>query len=99
MEANRQDGDELLAVARAGADGFAQFYRHFERSMLGFFMRETGRPDLAADLAAETFARALESVAAFDPAIAETFFGALRGRDKQFKTLAHDFLDRRFDFR
>ena len=36
--------------------------------MLGFFMRATGRPDLAADLAAETFARALESVTAFDPA-------------------------------
>ena len=34
--------------------------------MLGFFMRATGQPDVAADLAAETFARALESLARFD---------------------------------
>jgi RNA polymerase sigma-70 factor (ECF subfamily) len=37
--------------------------------MLGFFMSATGRPDLAADLTAETFARALESITAFDPAL------------------------------
>ena len=30
-------------------------------------MRATARPELAADLAAETFARALESLAAYDP--------------------------------
>ncbi len=36
--------------------------------MLGFFMRATGQPDLAADLAAETFARALETISAFDRA-------------------------------
>ena len=69
------DGDELLAAARSGAREFAAFYRHFERSMLGFFMRATGRPDVAADLAAETFARALESLATFDP---------LRGRADQW---------------
>lgn len=66
-EVNRREEDELLAAARSDARGFAAFYRHFERSMLGFFMRATGQPDLAADLAAETFARALESVAGFDP--------------------------------
>lgn len=65
---DQHDEDELLATARSGAPGFAAFYRHFERPMLGFFMRATGQPDLAADLAAETFARALESIAAFDPA-------------------------------
>jgi RNA polymerase sigma factor (sigma-70 family) len=44
-------------------------------------MRATGRPDLAADLAAETFARALESVAAFDPArgrVDQWLFGIAR---------------------
>ncbi len=35
--------------------------------MLGFFVRATGRGDLALDLAAETFARALESHGGFDP--------------------------------
>jgi RNA polymerase sigma factor (sigma-70 family) len=64
----RGDVDALLTAAQVGRTEFTAFYRHFERSMLGFFMNATGRPDLAADLAAETFARALESVEAFDPA-------------------------------
>ncbi len=64
------DGDEqaLLSAARADAQAFAAFYRHFERGVLGFFVRATGRSDLAADLTAETFARALESLDGFDPA-------------------------------
>ncbi|MGI8507149.1 MAG: RNA polymerase sigma factor [Solirubrobacteraceae bacterium] len=65
-DTNRQHDDGLLAAASLSAHGFAAFYRHFERPVLGFFMRATSQPDLAADLAAETFARALESVAAFD---------------------------------
>lgn len=48
-------------------DCFAAFYRRFERPVLGFFMRCTGRPDLAADLMAETFARALEDVERYEP--------------------------------
>jgi DNA-directed RNA polymerase specialized sigma24 family protein len=62
------DEEALLIAARSGAEEFSAFYRHFERSMLGFFMRATGQADLAADLTAETFARALESVATYDPA-------------------------------
>ncbi len=50
-----------------GVDGFVELYRTFEGPILGYCMRLTGRPDLAADLAAETFARALEGVQAFDP--------------------------------
>ncbi|MGP0053264.1 MAG: RNA polymerase sigma factor [Solirubrobacteraceae bacterium] len=65
---DRGDVDALLAAARVGRAEFTAVYRHFERPMLGFFMSATGRPELAADLAAETFARALESVEAFDPA-------------------------------
>jgi DNA-directed RNA polymerase specialized sigma24 family protein len=57
-EVIRPGEDELLAEARSGAHGFALLYRRFERPILGFFMRATGQPDLAADLAAETFARA-----------------------------------------
>jgi RNA polymerase sigma factor (sigma-70 family) len=64
----RVDEDALLCAAQAGAVGFAGFYRHFERPVLRFFMRATGRPELAADLTAETFAAALESVASYDPA-------------------------------
>jgi RNA polymerase sigma factor (sigma-70 family) len=60
--------DGLLAATRIGRAEFTAFYRYFERPILGFFMNATGRPELAADLAAETFARALESVESFDPA-------------------------------
>lgn len=60
-----QVGDqELLA---SGADGFAAFYGRHEELVLRFFLRRTGRPELAADLTAETFARALEGRARFDP--------------------------------
>jgi RNA polymerase sigma-70 factor (ECF subfamily) len=58
----------LLSAARTDAQAFAAFYRHFERPLLGFFMRATGRAELAADLTAETFACALESLDGYDPA-------------------------------
>jgi RNA polymerase sigma factor (sigma-70 family) len=61
------DEQGLLIAARSSAEEFAGFYRHFERPVLGFLVRASGRPDLAADLAAETFACALESVATYDP--------------------------------
>jgi RNA polymerase sigma-70 factor (ECF subfamily) len=48
-------------------DEFTRFYREFERPLLRFFWRATGRADVAADLTAETFASALESVDKFDP--------------------------------
>jgi RNA polymerase sigma factor (sigma-70 family) len=62
------DADALLIEARNGAEPFAAFYRHFEGPLLGFFVRATGHADVAADLAAETFASALESIGSFDPA-------------------------------
>lgn len=69
MVASREhDQQALLSAARTDAQAFAAFYRHFERPVLGFFMRATGRAELAADLAAETFARALESIDGYDPA-------------------------------
>lgn len=58
----------LLVAASSDGEAFAAFYRIFERQVLGFFMRATVSPELAADLTAETFARALESLAAYDPA-------------------------------
>jgi RNA polymerase sigma-70 factor (ECF subfamily) len=65
---DRVDEDALLLAARTGRSSFAALYRHFERPVLGFFMRATGQPDLAADLTAETFASALESLGSYDPA-------------------------------
>jgi RNA polymerase sigma-70 factor (ECF subfamily) len=52
----------------ADPEAFTAFYRAHERLVPGFFMRRTGDPELAADLAAETFAAALVSVRRFDPA-------------------------------
>jgi RNA polymerase sigma-70 factor (ECF subfamily) len=68
MQWDRRDQQRLLSAARTDTQAFAAFYRVFERPLLGFFMRATGRPELAADLTAETFACALESVQAYDPA-------------------------------
>lgn len=64
----KHDEDELLSSLSSDPQAFAAFYRLFERPMLGFFMRATARPELAADLTAETFARALEAVESYDPA-------------------------------
>lgn len=61
-----RNAEALLGAVSVDADAFAAFYRLFERRVLGFFMRATGRPELAADLAAETFARALEHAADYD---------------------------------
>lgn len=43
------------------------FYDRFEREVLAFFYRATRRADIAADLTAEVFAAALESVRSFNP--------------------------------
>lgn len=76
-------GDDLDLFSGTGmdADVFAALYRRFERPVLGFFMRRVGRPDLAADLMAETFARALEGLGGYDAArghIDQWLFGIAR---------------------
>ena len=60
--------DELLALTPRRPDAFAVFYRRHERLVLGYLMRRLGDAELAADLAAETFAAALIGVRRFDPA-------------------------------
>jgi RNA polymerase sigma factor (sigma-70 family) len=63
----RRHQDDRLSSGELSPSAFADFYERFERPMLRFFMHATGRPELAADLTAETFARALESIAVYDP--------------------------------
>ncbi len=69
--------DELLAMTPRRPEAFAVFYRRHEQTLLGWLMRQTGDPELAADLSAETFAAALLGVRRFDarrgPALAWTF--------------------------
>lgn len=67
MDPSRASDEELLRDAGRDSEGFGVFYRRHERVVLGFFVRATGRGELAVDLAAETFARAFESRLSFDP--------------------------------
>ncbi len=56
---------ELLEMSLQDPDAFGAFYDRFEEELLAFFMRATGRAELAADLTAEVFAAALSSVGLF----------------------------------
>jgi RNA polymerase sigma-70 factor (ECF subfamily) len=54
--------EELLRIRGDGArERFAAFYERYEGVVLGYFLRRVGSAELAADLAAETFAQALAS--------------------------------------
>ena len=57
--------EELLTATDAAS--FEQFYRRHFESVLAFFARRTRDPELAADLAAETFAAALLARRRFRP--------------------------------
>ena len=59
--------EELLAATAADPEAFAAFYRRHLRPVLAYHLHRTGRRDLAADLAAETFAAALESLPRYEP--------------------------------
>ncbi len=48
----------MLQVCRADEDAFVVFYGRYERLVVGWLMRRTGRPELVADLTAEVFAAA-----------------------------------------
>jgi RNA polymerase sigma factor (sigma-70 family) len=59
--------EALLIAARTDAEAFTRFYRRHAAPVLGYLVRRTRDPELGADLAAETFACALEGLARFDP--------------------------------
>ena len=67
MDLTRLSDDELLASTPRRAEAFGEFYARHESAVLGFMLRRTGEPELAADLAAEAFAAALVSVRRFKP--------------------------------
>ena len=52
--------DELLAATRAQPEAFAVFYRRHVAGVIAYFARRTRCAETAADLAAETFAAALD---------------------------------------
>lgn len=56
------------ALLRGDASAFALFFRRHENVVLRYLLRRVRRPDVAADLTAETFAGALAGRRTFDPA-------------------------------
>ncbi len=52
MDWSRCSDEELLEIGLEDAQAFGVFYDRYERPMLVFFRRATGRADLAADLTA-----------------------------------------------
>ena len=69
--------EELLLASVEDADAFAAFYRRYVDAVLAYFVVRTRRPDVAADLTAETFAAALRGVTRYrrrrEPAVAWLF--------------------------
>lgn len=66
MDDRRPDA-ELLVATTGDPEAFGAFYRRHEERILRFFHARVGRPELAADLTAETFATALLNLRRFDP--------------------------------
>ena len=54
------EDDAILAGLDEAPEAFALFYRRHVAGLLGYFLRRTDDPELAADLCAETFAAALD---------------------------------------
>jgi DNA-directed RNA polymerase specialized sigma24 family protein len=61
------DAELIAATARGDADAFAVLYRRHLPRVVGFGLRATGDPEVAADLAAEVFAAALASCPRYRP--------------------------------
>jgi RNA polymerase sigma-70 factor (ECF subfamily) len=61
-----RDTDEALLLS-GDLEDFGVFYDRYVRSLLAFFQRRTGNPEVAADLTAETFAAALVARKRFQP--------------------------------
>ena len=61
------DDATLLTASVHDPQAFGAFYDRYERLLLAYFVRNTGRADLAADLTGEVFAAALASTPTFRP--------------------------------
>lgn len=67
VEDPRSDGELLVAASSEEPDAFATFYRRHIPGLLSFFRRQVGSAELALDLAAETFAAALDGSSRYEP--------------------------------
>jgi RNA polymerase sigma-70 factor (ECF subfamily) len=67
MDPGEASDGELLAATRSRPEAFAAFYDRYETSVVGYFTRRTGDPEVAADLTAEVFAAALGAAHRYRP--------------------------------
>jgi RNA polymerase sigma-70 factor (ECF subfamily) len=66
MLEDRRSDAELLNATPDEPDAFACFYRRHVQALLAYLLGRTRRPELAADICAEVFARALSHCRSFD---------------------------------
>jgi RNA polymerase sigma factor (sigma-70 family) len=64
---DRDDAALLAAAADGDERAFEAFYRRHLAAVTGFHLRRTGRPEVAFDLTAETFAAVVVACGSFDP--------------------------------
>lgn len=90
------DDSELLGRTSRDPEAFGAFYRRHERPVLAYFRRRVDQPELAADLAAETFAAALIAASTFraGPAPASAWLFGI-ARHKLLDSLARGRVDDR----
>lgn len=62
-----RDDEELLTASVGDPEAFGVFYLRYVDAVLAYFVVRTRQPDVAADLAAETFAAALRGVRRYRP--------------------------------
>jgi RNA polymerase sigma factor (sigma-70 family) len=67
MDPGEVSDGELLAASGSQPDAFAAFYDRYETTVVGYFTRRTGDPEVAADLTAEVFAAALGAAHRYRP--------------------------------
>jgi RNA polymerase sigma factor (sigma-70 family) len=67
MSADLQSPSDDDLLTTDDAEAFGMFYDRHVRTVLGYFARRTGDPDVAADLTAETFASALRARRRYRP--------------------------------
>ena len=64
---DRRSDAQLLRVTGREPEAFGVFYRRHVTPIMAYLLSRTRRPEIAADLCAETFAVALERAALYDP--------------------------------
>lgn len=67
------EDDAIVRRAREDADSFAPLYQRYSTHIYRWMYRETGDPDVAADLTAQVFVQALQSLHRYRPQDSASF--------------------------